>query len=283
MNVLHVNLAGVDYFQTIGIPLVRGRFFTTDDREGAPRVAIATESLAKQFWPGGDALGERFGYSGPGDRSFEVVGIVGDVRVGTLRGGVRPMMYHPHAQVYDLMGAQMELVTRTVAASQPAMAEVQRRVRAAGAEVPILSARTLTAHLREGVRHERQAAKLLTLFAGVALILASVGLYAVTAQAVAERVPEIGIRLALGSSRWDILKIFLRQGMMLTTVGLGLGLPLALAASRLLSSLLFGVSPADPGTLAATCLLLGVVVVLACYVPARRASRVDPMVALRYE
>jgi predicted permease len=269
----------------MGIPLVFGRDFDAGDGAGATKVAIISEALARAAFPNTRPIGEQIEFVGEnGSEQAEVVGIVRDVRSFSMRGpDMSPGIYIPLRQApADLLGqATMEIRT----AGDPAIAidGVRRTSQAIGPNLPLAGMSTQAAQIEESMGGERSLTTLLSLFSMLAIALASIGLYGVIAYSVTRRTREIGIRVAMGARRPDVLRMVLGQGMRLTLVGIGVGLMGAAAASRVLSSKLFGVTPTDPVTFAAVALLLMGVALAACYVPARRAMRVDPVVALRYE
>ena len=282
---VHCNPVAPRFFATMGIPLVFGRDFDAGDGAGATKVAIISEALARAAFPNTRPIGEQIEFVGEnGSEQAEVVGIVRDVRSFSMRGpDMSPGIYIPLRQApADLLGqATMEIRT----AGDPAIAidGVRRTSQAIGPNLPLTGMSTQAAQIEESMGGERSLTTLLSLFSMLAIALASIGLYGVIAYSVTRRTREIGIRVAMGARRPDVLRMVLGQGMRLTLVGIGVGLMGAAAASRMLSSKLFGVTPTDPVTFAAVALLLMGVALAACYVPARRAMRVDPVVALRYE
>nr|MDQ3308503.1 ABC transporter permease [Gemmatimonadota bacterium] len=265
-----------DYFRTLRIPLLRGREFSAHDREGAPRVAVISESMAHRFWPGTDPIGKHFRW---GPNSIEIIGITGEVQTQTLGEAPKPFLYLPFAQDY---GDNMQLLVRTAGAVGAAGGMLRREVRALDPDIVL----PVVAPLREvivALMPQRIIATLIGTFGLVGLLLAAVGVYGVVAYLVVQRTREIGVRMALGARTGDVLRLVLRRGVVLTGIGLGLGLLLSLGLTRFISGLLVGVSPTDPGRFAGVVLLLASVALLASYLPARRATRVDPMVALRSE
>jgi putative ABC transport system permease protein len=278
-----LRVATPDYFRTMQIPLRRGRVFTDADRLGAARVVLISEAAARKFFPGGDAIGQRitFGVRGGYEKNLGgIVGIVGDVHHFGVDAPVTPMFYVPLAQAGD---TEATFVIRTdgppAAVGQPARKAVQEIDRDALVGEPVLL-ETLAAG---SLGNRRFYAMLLGVFAGLALALSAVGLYGVIAYSVAQRTQEIGIRVALGATGRQVLLAVMRQGLRLAAAGLVAGESLALILNRTLKGLLVGVSTSDPLTLIVTGLVLLLVATLACYIPARRATRVDPMVALRHE
>ncbi|HWS87819.1 MAG TPA: ABC transporter permease [Pyrinomonadaceae bacterium] len=272
-----------NYFRAMGVPLLKGRAFDARDRQDAPAVTVVNETFARRFFPGEEAVGKRIKY-GPPDSDGQwitIVGVVGDTRRTGFDAAVRPETYLPHAQA---PARGMMLVVRSSAADPSALANAVRgAVSSLDREVPVFQVRTLDELLSGMMAQRRLNMLLLAIFAGVALLLAAVGIFGVMNYAVSQRTHEIGLRVALGAQGRDILRMVVGQGMALVLAGLVLGLVCALALTRLMSSLLYGVSAADPVTYAGIALLLAAVALLACYLPARRAMKVDPMEALRYE
>jgi putative ABC transport system permease protein len=281
MGILHS--AGPGYFRTMGIPLRAGRDFTDhDDLTSAP-VIIVNETLARQFFPSGDALGKRImpGFSTSGQyRMREIVGVVGDVKHHGLRGAAVPEFWFPQAQ---MPVSSLTLVVRTAGDPRALVNPVRKEVQAMDANAPVFAVRTVEEYLSRSVASTRFNMTLLAAFAAVALVMTAVGLYGVISFSVSQSTREIGIRVALGAQRRDALRLVMGQGMMLTLAGIVLGLVAAYGLTRVMASLLFGVGATDPVTFAGVALLLAAVAALACYVPARRATKVDPIVALRYE
>ncbi len=275
------NVVTPNYFATLGIPLVRGRDFNASDREGSPLVAVVNETFARRFWPGEDPLWKRFRFSQEGE-PVEIVGVARDGKYRSLGEDPTSYLYLPFAQNYQ---TQMTLHVRAASPEEGAglLAAVRREVAAMDASIPLLDAMPLTDAISTSLLPIRMAATLAGLFGLAGLLLAGVGIFGVVSFSVAQRTREIGIRVALGAQGRDVLRLVIRQGMMLALVGVAVGLAAAFAVSRLTSSLLYGVSPSDPATFAGVALLLAAVAFVACYVPARRATKVDPMVALRYE
>lgn len=266
------------YLDAIGIRLLRGRAIEPGDREGAPATALVNETLARRWWPDGDAIGARISPQGPDGPWTTIVGIVADVRQLGPGHPARGELYLPLAQVPSRGTA---LVVRTAGDPLSALPAVRAAVRDIDPDVPVANVSTMEESVRQTMAIPRLYISFFTFFALVALILAAMGIYGVTAHAVTQRTPEIGVRMALGAATSDVLKLVLRQGLGLVLAGLGAGLLLALALSRLLASLLFDLSPTDPLTFAAIAALLAVVALVAILVPAARAAHVDPLRALR--
>jgi putative ABC transport system permease protein len=275
---LNTNIVGPNYFSTMGIPLVAGRDFNAQDREGSPLVAVVNEVLARRYF-GGNALGRRLRL-GSEERFREIVGVARTAKYRNLREEPMPFIYTPLAQDHQ---SGMTLMVRTAGDPAALVGAVRNEIRALNKDVPLFSVQTMKERIGSELAADRMIAVLLSVFGGAALMLAAIGIYGVMGYAVAQRTHEIGIRIALGADQRDILKLIVSQGMLLIVIGAGIGLALALAATRLLKSLLFGVSATDPLTFVSVVVVLVGVALLACYLPARRAMKVDPLVALRYE
>jgi putative ABC transport system permease protein len=274
-----------DYFRTMGIPTLRGRAFENNDTADRAPVVVVNRSLADHFWPGEEAVGKRLKV-GPADSPnpwTTVVGVVGNVRQVGLQGEQKLEMYAPYMQDRRGFIAPRDLVVRTKANAASMAGAIRAAVWAVDKDQPISSVRTMEQVYAVAVSRERFNALLLSLFAGLALVLALVGLYGVTSYAVTQRTHEIGVRMALGAQQGEVLRLIIKQGMALTFLGVALGLGVAVAVTRLMTGILYGVTATDPITFAGVAILLAVVAFLACYIPARRATKVDPLVALRYE
>ena len=276
---LNTNVVGHGYFPTMGIPIVEGRGFGPQDTEKSPGVVVVNEELARRYFPGQTAVGKRLRTDSEGPY-FEIVGVARTAKYRNLRERPLPFIYIPLAQEYQ---RGMTLVVRTDGDPLALAPSVTGAMREINRNLPLSSVRTMASHARAALAADRMIAVMLGFFAAVALALAAVGIYGVLAYSVAQRTREIGIRVALGAGRADILRLVVGQGMALVLLGTAVGLGLALALSRLFAGLLFGVGASDPATLTAITLLLAAVALVACYLPARRATKVDPMVALRYE
>ena len=279
-----VSTVEAGYFETLGIPILKGRSFQTTDDANAPMVAIINQPLADRFWPGQEPLGKRIRFPAGRDGEYtplmEVVGVARYAKVATLGEDPTPLVYFPFRQDYN---PGMTLVIKSAADPAAILPSVRREIRAMDPGLPIFNVQPLTQVIAASLWLPRTGAYLLAAFGLLALVLAAIGIYGVISYSVTQRSHEIGIRMALGAERRHVLGLVLGQGMKLVGIGLGIGLGGAFAASRLVSSLLYGVSAADPVTFAGITVILIGVAFLACYVPARRATRVDPMVALRYE
>ncbi|HSB07967.1 MAG TPA: ABC transporter permease [Blastocatellia bacterium] len=279
------NVVSPDYFETVGTSLLAGREFTERDNESAPGVAVVNEAMARRFWTGSDsidgALGKRFrvGRDGP---NVQVVGVARDSKYVFLGEESRSFFYTPFAQRYR---SDMTLFIHSAGDPASVIAAARQVVTDIDRDLPVYDAKTMTTHLRDGIAllFVRMGAKLAGGFGLLGLVLALVGIYGVVTYSVTQRTHEIGIRVALGANRSDVLKLVLGQGFILTLAGVAIGLAGALAVTRVMSSLLYGVSTTDPLTFALVPVLLTVVALAASFIPARRAMRVDPMIALRYE
>jgi predicted permease len=280
------------YLSTARVPLKAGRDFTAQDTREGTLVTLVNETLARTMWPGVNPIGKRFACceAGPKGRMdpvwHEVVGVVADVRAWGLDRQVQPEFYIPIAQMppsaWDWIGRTMDLVVRTKGGQIP-VRELQSIVAAVAPAVPIYRLSTMKQKISGTLERSHFDTFLLAIFAATALLLSSVGIYGVLSYMVAQRTRDIGIRMALGASQRQIVLDVLGFGVWLAAIGLAIGLPVALAATRVLSSMLFGIRPTDAITFAAVSFLLLAVALVASYLPARRATRVDPVVALRYD
>ena len=270
-----------DYFRTMGISVMKGRTFTDQDKPGAPLVIIINEAMAQKYWPGADPLGKRVRFNGPLTEYpwMQVVGVVQDVK-HELQTPVTADYYLPHAQ--DVWSS-MVLVARTKVEPLLLAADMRQQVWTLDKDQPVFEVRTMEQVRSLSVSLYSFSSVSLGIFAVIALLLAAIGIYGVMSYAVMQRTQEIGIRMALGARAADVLKLVVRNGMSLALIGVVSGLAGALALTRLLQSLLFGVTPTDALTFAVVTFGLLLVALLACYIPARRATKVDPLVALRYE
>ncbi len=268
-----------NFFKTLRIPLVSGREFTDTDRKDTTLVVIVSEAMAKQFWPNENAVGKRFHFFGE-TQLREVVGVARDTVVNTIGEEPQPLAYLPLTQDFS---PAVTMQVRTTGKPEPVIATVRSHVQSLDTNLALTNWNTIGELLDQGLWAPRMGAALLTVFGGVALVLAVVGVYGVLSYSVNQQTREIGIRMAMGAQTGSVLKLVVRQGMRLAIVGLVLGLAIAFAAMRVLSSLLFGVSAHDPLIFGSVTLILATAAILACYIPARRAAHVDPLVALRYE
>jgi putative ABC transport system permease protein len=276
-----VRVADAGYFGTLGIPLLRGRNFSDAEQREAKHVLLINEALARQYFPNQDPIGQRLDvmmFDTP--TPAEIIGVVGNVRYDSLVDEAPPAVYFPHP---DLTYSFMTLVVRTDGDAAAIAPAIQREIRGLDPNQPVSDVRTMNQVMSEWVARSRFNTLLLGLFAGLATLLSAVGIFGVMNYSVALRTRELGLRLAVGAQPRQVLLLVLKQGLGLTVVGLVLGLAAAFALTRLLSGLLFGVAAVDVTTFASISLLLVLVSLLACYLPARRAMRIDPLSALRYE
>ena len=275
-------LVTADYFRAMNIPLLQGRAFTDADNEAGEKVALINDTLAKKFWPGESPLGKRIntGFEGKGVW-VTIVGVVGDVRQQSLSVPTVPEMYRPFFQHTSL--PPLTIMVRTATTFSALAPSIRSAVWSIDNNVPITDLQPMTEVVAQSISQPRSTMLLLTAFAAIGLLLGVIGIYGVISYSVAQRTHEIGVRMALGAQSADVLKLVVGQGLKLTLIGAALGLAGAFAVTRLMSSLLFGVSASDPATFGVVTLSLTAVALLASYIPARRAARVTPMVALRYE
>ncbi|MCI0490153.1 MAG: ABC transporter permease [Blastocatellia bacterium] len=270
------------YFETMKIALLSGRAFTQQDGMESPGVAVINQTLAKRFFPDEDPIGKRIKFGEAQSRApwLSVIGIVADVKMEGIELEIRPQIYR---SVFQSPGASLSLVIRTTSGPGALPEAIRREVQAVDPDMPVFAIRTMDDLMSAATGRRRFAMILLGAFAVIALMLAAVGIYGVVSYTVSQRTQEIGIRIALGAQQADVLKMVIGQGMKYILVGVAAGLAAAFALTHLMESFLFGVSATDPLTFTGVTLLMVSAALLACYVPARRATRVDPMVALRYE
>jgi len=276
-----IRIATPDYFQTMGIPLVRGRNFTEHDTKASALVAIINEETAREVFPGEDPIGQYIENYGPKDEKLQVVGVVGNIRHLALETAPRPELYQPLAQG---MWPGVFIAVRTAPEnSLTLLPAVQQAVWNVNKSVALGNPRTMHDIIARTLLQKKFTMLLLSIFAGTALLLATIGLYGVISYSVAQRTRELGIRIALGAQRSDVLRLILRQGMTLVAIGVVAGLAASIGLTRLMATLLYGVSATDPITFLALSIMLLSVAFVACWLPARRASTVDPIVALHAE
>jgi putative ABC transport system permease protein len=267
-----------DYFRTLQIPLLAGRFFDTRDKANAAKVVIINETIARRYFGSAtEAIGKRLSLWHDEKFMREIVGVVGDTKTGSLTGDAGAQIYVPNAQAqYNLMG----LVIRTAGDPAAFATTLRHEVQALDKDQPIYNVRTMDDVVASSLGTRRVSMQLFTVFGSAALLLAAVGIYGVMAYSVTQRTQEIGIRMALGAQKSDILRLVVTQGMTLTFIGVIAGLAGAFALTRVISNLLFGVGASDPATFIAISLLLIMVSLIACLLPARRAAKLDPLRAL---
>ena len=278
---VHFRAVTPDYFRALGIPLRAGRELSESDRADAPGAVLVNETMARKYWPGVDPSGKRIKL-GPGAQGswITVAGVVGDVRNFGLDAEAKPEVYVSYLQSPQ---SRMRLALRTEGDPLSLVPAVRSAVRSLDPELPFSQVATMEQLLARSVAQRRLSMLLFVAFAGAALVLAAIGLYGVMAYSVTQQTREIGVRMALGAQRHHVLRLVVGRGMILTSAGAVLGLLAALGLTRLMSSLLFGVAAADPATFCWVALLLTAVALLACYLPARRATKLDPLVTLRHE
>jgi predicted permease len=274
------NVVTPGWFRTMGIRLNAGRDFTTHDKAETPGVVIINEAMAHRFWPNQNPIGRRFEIGEKQRRTIEIIGIVRNSKHRMLDEEPNPVMYLPLLQQYE---SQMILHLRSAVAPLSLVAAVRREVQQLDANLPLFEIKTLAQRLNESIWPQRTMSKLVGIFGLLALSLAVIGLYSLLSYTATQRTREIGIRIALGAEANDVLKLILRQGMLMVLIGISIGLVIALALTRTLAGFLSGVSATDPLTFALVPLFLTTVALLACYLPARRVMKIDPMIALRYE
>ena len=274
------NVIAPDFFKTMGTPLLRGREFTEADRKGAPGTLVVNETLAARLWPGEDALGRRVSLNGTEGPFLEVIGVARDSKYQWLGEVPRPYVYQSLFQSYD---PNMTLVVRTAGEPRAIAPVVREQIRALDANLPVADVKTLRDQLDLSLFPSRLAAWTLSGFGLLALLLAGIGVYGVVSYSVAQRTREIGVRMALGAKQKDVLGLVLWDGLIVVGAGVVIGLLLAAAATRVIAGFLYGVEAIDPLTFVAVPLVLIAIVLAASYIPARRATKVDPLVALRYE
>ncbi len=276
------NMVTVGYFDTLQISLLRGRKFTDSDREKAPLVAIVNQTMAKKFWPNEDALGRRFSLKGAKGPFIEVVGIVQDGKYQDVTEDPQPYFYVPFEQSYMSIRT---IHVRTSVPPETLALQIESQIHELAPDVPVTQVQTMTQSLQgaNGFFFFRFGAQITAVMGLLGLILAVVGIYSVVSYAAAQRTQEIGIRVAMGATTRDILRMVLRQGLGVVGIGLALGVVIALAGTQLMGSLIVGIKASDPLTFTVVVLSLTAVALFACWIPARRATRIDPLVALRHE
>ena len=274
-------LVSEEYFRVMGIPLLRGRSFREQDTQATPLTAVVNEALVRAYFRGEDPIGKRLLW---GDRTpFTIVGVAGDVKFSALDADVAPMIYMSNFQVASGVSRHAVFAMRTAGDPGSLASAASRTIWSVDKDLPVFGVTTMDAVLAASVAQRRFSVSLLGAFAGLALLMAAIGLYGVLAYSVSQRMHEMGLRMALGANARDLMRLVVGQGLRVVLAGVAIGLVASLAATRLLAGMLFGVSPLDPLTFAVVAGVLLVAALLASFIPARRATRVDPMVALRYE
>ena len=282
---VHVHYVRENFLESMGIPLLTGRRLTSHDDARAPRVAVVNQAFAQRSFPNENPIGKRFGFDSEKTSEIEIVGLARDAKYTSQRGEIPPTVYVSWLQQLRAVGS-VTFEVRTIGEPTAAVASIRQAVREVEGNLPLSNIKTQIEQADETLSMERLFAKLLSLFGLLAQQLASIGLYGVLAWSVSQRTNEIGIRMALGASRAKVLKMILKQGMTLTMIGVGLGLFGAYVLTKYLESLttmLYGVQPRDTLTYGVAATLLTLVALVACFMPALRATKIDPMVALRYE
>jgi len=269
-----------DYFRTLQIPLLSGRLYDSSDRSDSPKVAIVNQAFARRYFPAGDVLGKRIGFGCADGLCRTIVGVVGNVKQESITADVAPEIYVPSSQM-PMNG--MTLFIRSHGNAGDLARTLRSEVLAIDKNQPVFSVKTLDERVVETIAVSRSLMLLFSGFALLALVLACVGIYGIVSYSVNQRTREIGIRMALGARAVDVLRLVLRNGMTLVAAGVAIGVAGALALTRFLTTMLFGVTPTDTSTFVVVSALLAIVAFVACLVPARRATKVDPLVALRYE
>jgi putative ABC transport system permease protein len=269
-----------EYFHLLGLTLLRGRLFTAFDNDTAPQVAVVNEAFARTYWPNEDALGKRFKSTRPGSPWISVIGVIANARTESLAQADVPQLY---LNLYQTGAKHLAILLRGHFNAAAIADEVRNQVQSLDPTLPVFGAQTLTETVSASLSQRRFSLEVIALFALTALLLASIGVYGVISYLVTERTREIGIRLALGAQKGNILRVILRQGLQLAVVGAAIGIGCAVIVSHLMATLLYGVKPTDPLSFAGVAALFVGVALLACYLPARRAMKIDPMVALRHE
>jgi len=269
------------YFRAVGIPLITGREFTENDNQQSARVMIINQTMAKEFWPNESPIGKRATMKNWGPPlTGEIVGIVGDVKTSGIAADTYPMIYWPYFQFPQNFNA---FVVRTEGDPNRLIAPIKERIWSVDRNLPISKIATMDQLISDSLARRRLYMVLLSVFAGAALLLAAVGIYGVMSYSVSQRIHEMGVRIALGAQARDVMTLVMKRGLSVALLGMTIGIAAAFAMTRLMSSLLFGISATDPFAFGAVAFALVLVALLACYIPARRATRVNPMNALRID
>jgi putative ABC transport system permease protein len=272
-----------NYFRALGIPLKAGRVFDQRDTAASEPVVMVSQSLARHFWPGQPAVGQKINPGFPGTNWCSVVGVAGDVKQAGLANDAPLAIYMPYSQGPSFLLSSMAIAVRTNGDPLSMVNAVRTQVQSVDPEIPVFGASSMEELIAKSVSEPRFNSILLGSFAVLALVLAAVGIYGVIAYSVTQRTHEIGIRMALGAGPHTMTNLVVGEGAILTMAGIGIGVVAALILTRLIANLLFGVTPTDPAIFCGVLMLLTLVALAGCYIPARRASKIDPMVALRYE
>jgi predicted permease len=271
---------GHDYFEAMNTPIVEGRGFSEHDDQSAPGVVVVNETMARRFWPNDSPIGKRLRLGGEKRPFLEVVGVARDGKYFLLGEPPTEYMFVTHSQNYD---GKMTLIARTSGQPETLAEAIRQEVANLDSELPVYGAKTMPVFLDRILAGPKSLTGLATTFGSIALLMAAVGLYGVMSYSVAQRTREVGIRMAMGADAGDVLKLVLKEGLILACAGIGIGLVMAALVSRLLESFLYGVSSTDAATFVTIPFVLAMMALLASYIPARRATKVDPMVALRFE
>jgi predicted permease len=282
---VQIVMASPGYFRTVGVPILSGRDFTSSDSANASGVAIINDAMAREYWPGENPIGKRVDHVGPHERTFVVVGVVGDTATEDLRKIPGPVVYLPIAQAYLMFPWQpdINLLARTTGDPHTLIPAVHAAIARVNPQLPVFRVRTMRDQIARTLAEERFVARLLFIFAFLATVLCAAGVYGLVSYVTETSTHEFGVRVALGAQVGDVVWMVLKRGLFVTSIGLVLGLAAAVGLTRSLISLLFGVSPMDAVTFASVTLLIAFVSVIASYLPARRATSADPLIALRYE
>jgi predicted permease len=278
-------LAGPKYAETLGVPLLRGREIEIRDTPASQRIALVNSAFAERYFKDQNPIGRTFTFDDDTDNgaALEIVGVIGDIKSADTREKAEPAVYRPILQIQDQAAYTVTIHARTQGDPTPLMGQVRQMINQIDDKLPIFGVTTMSDQVKEKLNQDRLIAQLVSFFGALALILACIGLYGVMAHGVARRTNEIGIRMALGAGGGSIAWMILRETLYLVAAGLVIGVPAALLGARLIAAQLFGMSPTDPVTLVGAAVVLALVAMLAGYLPARRASRVNPLTALRYE
>ena len=278
-------LTGPKYAETLGVPLLRGREIELRDNASSPKVAVVNATFAEKYFKNQNPIGRTFTFDDETEpvTQLEIIGVIGDVKWDDAREKTEPAVYRPILQVQEQGAYTATIHIRTTSDPTPLTSQVRQMINQIDDKLPIFGVTTLDEQLRRNLDQERLIAQLVSFFGALALILACIGLYGVMAHGVARRTNEIGIRMALGARGGNIAWMVIRETLHLVLAGLVIGVPAALVGAKLISAQLFGLKPADPLTLVGASVVLTIVALLAGYLPARRASRVNPLSALRYE